>query len=276
MEIEKASGKKVTFDQEKIIISSKRAGASDDLAAKAARQASDSIKKGDSTEDVYKNVLACLQLNNPRVAAKYSLKRAIMRLGPAGYVFERYLGAILTEYGFKVATGIIVKGKCISHEVDVVAQKGDRHIIAEAKYHNRKGIRSGAKDALYTWARFQDIQKRMEEVEKPETNSHEGWLVTNTKVSSDVRKYAQCVGLRVVSWRYPKNGGLEKLIEDKGLYPVTIIPSLNHRELERLSFHKTIFALDLLTFSPEEISKISGMKKGKAQKVIDEIKSICF
>jgi Holliday junction resolvase len=275
MKIVKASGKETDFKAEKIIDSSMRAGASKDLAKNTAEEVEEKIHEGSSTQDVYENVLQCLRSSDKKVAARYSLKKAIMRLGPAGYVFERYLGAILSEYGYKVAVGIIVEGHCISHEVDVVALNNSKHIIAEAKYHNRPGIHSGAKDALYTWSRFQDIEKKMSAVEKNKKILHESWLVTNTKVSSDVRAYAKCVGMHVVSWKYGTEKSLRELIEDKFLYPITIIPSLSYHELERLSRHKTIFALDLRKYSAKKIAHISGMKENKAQKVLEEMESIC-
>lgn len=274
MKIHKSTGEQVEFDEKKISSSSKRAGATDELAKEVVREVRKKVKKGDSTDDVYKQVLSCLIDKDSRVAARYSLKRAIMRLGPAGYVFERYVGAIMHEHGYKTATGLIVKGKCITHEVDLVAHRDDVHIIGEAKYHNRAGIHSGAKDALYTWARFQDIVARMEKVE-PEKNKHESWLFTNTKVSRDVREYANCVGMTVVSWKYSNRTSLRDLIEKKALYPITIIPSIKQKELERLSLHKTIFALDLLKYSAEEISVMAGMKRNRAEKILKEINTIC-
>ena len=51
-----------------------------------------------------------------------------------------------------------MKGKCASHEIDVIADKGDslRYMI-ECKYHNSQGIYTGLKEALYTHARFLDL-----------------------------------------------------------------------------------------------------------------------
>lgn len=276
MKVLKASGKTQTFNEEKILDSSIRAGASKELAKEALLEVKKGLQKDTPTEEIYNDVLVCLRNKDQRVAARYSLKRAIMRLGPAGYVFEKYIGAILSQYGYKTATGIVVEGHCISHEIDLIAKKDGVHILGEAKYHNRPGVHSGAKDALYSWARFQDIKKRMESVETPKADRHEGWLITNTRVSKDVKDYAACVGMKVLSWRYPKNKGLEHYIENKGLYPITIIPSLHYKELERLSKHKTIFATDLLTYNVEKLARVAGMNKKKAKKVLDEINTICL
>ena len=45
------------------------------------------------------------------------------------------------------------------------------------------------------------------------------WLVTNTKFSSDVIRYGNCVGMHLIGWKYPEDGGLEKLIDEANIYP---------------------------------------------------------
>ncbi len=276
MKVLKASGETQAFNEEKIVESSTRAGASKELAEETLLEVKKGLKKDTPTEKIYNDVLVCLRNKDTRVAARYSLKRAIMRLGPAGYIFERYIGAILTQYGYTTVTGVVVKGNCISHEIDLIAKKDGVHILGEAKYHNRPGVHSGAKDALYSWARFQDIKKQMEAIETPQAEKHESWLITNTRVSKDVKDYAECVGMKILSWRYPKDKGLEHYIEEKGLYPITIIPSLQYKELERLSKHKTIFAIDLLSYDTEKLARVAGMNRKKAQQVLDEINTICL
>jgi len=61
----------------------------------------------------------------------------------------------------------------------------------------------------------------------------QGWLVTNTRCTSDAIQYAECVGLRIMSWRYPATGSLEKMIEEKRLYPATILHPHGGRPLRR-------------------------------------------
>ncbi|MDE1840663.1 PDDEXK family nuclease [Candidatus Nitrosotalea okcheonensis] len=44
-----------------------------------------------------------------------------------------------------------------------------------------------------------------------------------TKLSDDAITYAKYIGQQIISWRYPPSKGLESMIEEKGLYPVTIL-----------------------------------------------------
>src|SRR5207247_2276596 len=89
----------------------------------------------------------------------------------------------------------------------------------EAKFHNSPGTRSEVHVALYTKARFDDI--------KIKNTITETWIVTNTKTTIDVNTYAQCVGMKIISWGYPEGEGLRDLIEKAHLYPVTMLTSLN-------------------------------------------------
>lgn len=43
------------------------------------------------------------------------------------------------------------------------------------------------------------------------------------RLSVDAITCANCVGQNILSWHYPDGKGLEKIIEDKDLYPITIL-----------------------------------------------------
>jgi len=52
-----------------------------------------------------------------------------MELGPSGFPFENYLSQILNEIGYKVQVGKIINGKCVTHEIDVIAEKNSEHFM---------------------------------------------------------------------------------------------------------------------------------------------------
>jgi len=54
---------------------------------------------------------------------RYALKRVTMKLGPAGFVFERYVVRTLESYGYATEVGKHVLGYCVMHEIDVSAKK---------------------------------------------------------------------------------------------------------------------------------------------------------
>jgi len=46
-----------------------------------------------------------------------------MRLGPAGYSFETYIGELLKEQGHQVMLRQMVRGLCVEHEIDVISEE---------------------------------------------------------------------------------------------------------------------------------------------------------
>jgi len=148
MDIIKASGSKEKFRKEKIYSSLKRIGVDPRLAQKVSQEVTNTLGKRVSSERVLRRVTQCLRRENPIFAARYNLKRAIMELGPAGFLFEKYVSEIFREYGYLTQVGRMVRGYCVRHEIDVIAQKGKKHFMIECKYHNRRGTRSDIKVAL--------------------------------------------------------------------------------------------------------------------------------
>ncbi len=266
MDIIKASGEKEKFSKEKLYSSLKRAGAKPSLAQKVSQEVIKSVRPGMSSGKVLEQVTRCLRKENPILAARYNLKRAIMKLGPTGFPFERYVAEILKEYDYATRVGRVVKGHCVNHEIDVVAKKGKEHFMIECKYHNSRGARSDVKVALYIYARFLDVKKIF----------HQAWLVTNTKCTSEAIRYSRCVGLKIISWRYPKNESLEYLIEKKGLYPITVLPSLTRYTRERLAQKRIILAKDLLKYSVNDLVRLFGIKPNIAKKLQEETKQLCL
>lgn len=93
-------------------------------------------------------------------------------------------------------------------------------------------------------------------------------LVSNTRVSKETLEYALCVGQDVLSWRYPPVSGLERLIEQKGLYPITIL-KLSSRELTSFVKIGMIVARHLLDINSKEISSKTGISAERILRLQD-------
>lgn len=252
--ITKKNGTHELFDEEKVKKSFLNAGADTNTAVSTVNSIKNSLRNYIQTKDIYGQAVKQLAKKQPSVALKYTLKKAIMDLGPTGYVFEKYMAKILKEYGFKTQVSCFVPGFCVDHEVDVVAEKDGEHYMIECKYHNDLDIGCDIKIALYVQGRFQDIKKSCE-ANLNNYNLKEGWLATNTKVTSEVIKYANCVKLRVIAWHYPKEQNLEYFIENKKLYPVSILQGLNNQQKIILFNQNTITIQDLLEYTPDSIAR---------------------
>ena len=229
--ITKASGKKALFDGNKVSQSLQRVGADDDLIEEVLAEISKSLAEGTSTHKIYQIAFRLLRKKSRTLAAKYHLKQAIMQLGKSGYPFEKYVAEILRHQGYRTQNNQLIEGYCVTHEVDVVAKRNNQTNFVECKYHNRLGINCDVKISLYFNARFMDIEKAYV---KHGDEKLSGWIVTNTRFTTDAMKYGLCAGLRLIGWDYPVKGSLKEQIEFSGLYPITCIKNLTTTEITDL------------------------------------------
>jgi hypothetical protein len=250
--ITKAAGESERFSESKLRRSMGQSGAPRRSIDAVITQIKRQIRPGDSTSKIHRLAFDLLKQKNRTFAARYGLKRAIMNLGPQGFPFEQYLAALLGHYGYRTYTNQIFAGVCISHEIDVVAEKPQEnvHAIIEAKFHSRPGRKTGAKDAMYTYARFLDINNawvaKRRKGAKPKSGELQSWLVTNTEVTSEALKYAKCVGITIISWTTPRNKSLQDLVHSRCLYPITVLMSLNHNQKRQLLHRNIVMCQDLL------------------------------
>jgi hypothetical protein len=262
--ITKASGERESFREEKLLDSLVRVDVKKSKAQKICKQVAKGLYPNISSGEILDNVIECLEQEDPSFAARYNLKRAMMELGPTGFPFEKFVSKVLGSYQYVTRTNVTLRGHCISHEVDVLAEKKDTSYLVECKYHNTRGLKTNVRTALYVWARFLDIEQRMRKAHPRKVFSP--MLVTNTKCTSQARTYAKCVGMKVLAWRYPARG-LERLIEQKNIYPVTVFPSLSSRMKRELISRDILFVRDILTHSLEEFVHIMPADKSLAQKI---------
>ncbi len=213
LEVIKASGRTEEFNIQKLVDSLIRSGATEDEARDIARQVESQIKPSMHTKHIYRIAKKILRQYSKTADMRYSIKKAIYMLGPAGYQFEKYFAGILKAYGYSAETNRFLKGYCVTHEVDIFAVRDDVGRVIECKYHSNGGIPTDVKIALYVYSRFMDIKKAYELNHENMVSINEGWLVTNTRCTSDAIKYAGCVGLKIVSWKYPDENSLERMIE---------------------------------------------------------------
>jgi hypothetical protein len=243
--VTKANGQQVPYDPAKLRHSLERAGASAETSALVADAIAPALRPGISTRKLYQMAFGLLRRRSTRLAGRYRLKQGIMDLGPSGFPFERFVGRILEHDGYRVQVGVVVEGRCVKHEIDVVADRDLQHFLVECKYHNLPGRICDVKIPLYIQARFTDVLERWRGEPGNGHRFHQGWVVTNTRFSSDAWQYGQCVGLQLVGWDQPARGSLRDRIDRSGLYPLTCLGSLTKAEKERLLQQGLVLARDV-------------------------------
>ncbi|MDT0556156.1 ATP cone domain-containing protein [Patiriisocius hiemis] len=266
----KSSGEKVDFSISKLRNSLYRSGAGEVTVDNIINVVRDELYQGISTKEIYNRAFAMLKKSKSIYASKYKLKKAIYELGPTGFPFENFIGALMEYSGYQVEVGKIIQGKCVLHEVDVIASKNGQHIVAECKFHSEKTTTCNVKIPLYINSRYRDIIGQYKNTSKC---PNEGWVVTNTRFTADALTYGSCVGLHLLSWDYPKENGLKDRIDRLGLYPITVSTLLTNREKQFLLSRDIVLCRQLANdvFYLDHL----GISENRKSKILSEISMLC-
>lgn len=257
----KATGQIESFSEDKLRLSIQRAGIPKELIENVVIHVKSNLYDQIPTREIYKHVTEFLENSpHPYARTKYSLKQAIMDLGPTGYPFEDYISEILKVEGYETMVRQIITGKCISHEIDLVVTKNNISSMVECKFHNMPGTKSQVHVSLYTKARFDDIKEKH--------NLADVWLVTNTKITPDALRFAICSNMKVISWDYPENGSFRDLIEKYKLHPITMLTSLSQNQKQLLAGSHVVLAKDVCK-NPSSLD-ILGLPEDKKNSILSE------
>lgn len=268
----KANGEKESFALEKLEHSLIRAGASGAIMAEITKRIIHELEEGMTTHEIYTHAFKMLHEFEKPVAIRYSLRKALVDLGPTGFPFERFIAEIFKFKGYETRTDQMVKGFCVEHEVDVVAWKPDGLIMSEVKFHNQTGLKSDLKIVLYVKARFEDLEKVSFNLGGKEMPFGEGWLITNTKFTISAVKYAECQNMKIVGWNYPLKGNLQDLVEEAKLHPITCLQSLSDHDKHAL-LQQNVILCSSIKENPALLKAIN-LAEANIEAVLEEISHI--
>ncbi len=271
-QITKSSGAIVPYEASKLKASLLRAGASKELSEEIAKRIKGMLYPEIPTEEIYRRAYELLREHGDRHAGRYKLKQALLELGPSGFPFERYVGALLQHLGFSVEFDSILPGRCVRHELGVVAKKDTLTRMIECKYPQQRGQKTDVKVSLYIHARFQDLESHLQAHHPQLTPHFEGWLFTNTRFSDDAIAYGRCAGLHLVAWDYPETGNLKDMIETSGLFPITCLGTLAPSEKDELMNRNIVLCQDL-AHHVHELER-AGLTQGRIERVLEEASTI--
>jgi len=234
IKIRKNNGEVVDFDIRKLRSALERSGATDAEAEAVTQEVKASLYDGITTHRIYQIAYSILRKSSRRTAGRYRLKKAMLEMGPSGYPFEKFVGRLLEMQGYIVQTGQIVPGRCVTHEVDVLARRNKEQLMIECKYHSDEAGKSDVKVSLYIHSRFIDIHEVWKNQPENRGLQFQGMLVTNSRFTDDALQYGTCAGLRMVSWDYPHGDSLKDWIDRTHAHPVTSLVSLKKSEKQAL------------------------------------------
>ncbi len=269
----KTSGDRVEFSIDKLRNSLKHSGADHDVIEQIVEKVQDELYEGISTREIYNRAFALLKKQKPVFASKYKLKKAIYELGPTGFPFERFVASILDYSGFTTKVNQLMQGVCISHEIDVVAEKNGKMTVVECKFHGEEGRHCNIKVPLYIHSRYNDVKAQWQLKKKSPKLLEKGWVVTNTRFTKDAITYGKCADLYLLSWDYPVNDSLKDRIDRLGLYPITVSTLLTGREKRFLLSRDIVLCRHLIkdTFFLDHL----GVSQHRKEKILQEVQQLC-
>ncbi|MFM2414684.1 MAG: hypothetical protein RI911_377 [Candidatus Parcubacteria bacterium] len=263
MMVTKADGSKELYNERKLLKSLGKVGVQAEESSEILNFIRDEVRHGMSTSDIFSHTLERLKERSGPSAARYSIKRAVLALGPSGFPFERYIAEVLKAHGAtSVMTDVTLNGACVPHEVDIIAHLKGTRIGIEAKFHNSAGLKTEIKDMLYVHARFQDLVKSKEQ------QIDAGWLITNTRFTTHAQQYAMCANVQAIGWDYPRGRGIQHLIESVGVMPLTSMVTLSHEEHQALLKAGYVLVKDLRD-KPDRLKAI-GVGHDRFRSILDE------
>lgn len=273
LKIKKASGQQVNFSEKKVAASLARAGANKETIEKILSRLKQELYMGITTKELYNRAFRLLKNKDHLLASRYKLKKAIYELGPTGFPFEKFVGAVFRNSGYYVEVGDIFQGACVTHEVDVIATKAEETLLMECKFHGEPGKSCNIKVPLYIHSRFRDIENFNKSKKENPFIFSEGWVVTNTRFTKDATMYSKCVDLKLLSWDYPKGKALKDLIDHTGLYPITVSTLLNKREKQFLLSRDVVLCRELANddFYLDHL----GISSTRKKHILEEMRSLC-
>lgn len=265
----KYGGEEQFFNQKKLVRALMRSGATEQLAYEISERVLNKIvDRRIRTSQIYSLAKRYLRQASPVLAARYSLRRAIYSLGPAGYDFEKYIMLLFREYGYKTYLPATLSGECIQQEVDVILEKDNKTSMVECKLRHSNEIFVHLKDAMANYARFLDLQAGAQKNLCPKID--EAWMVTNSRFSPDAYNYGVCKKMKMISWNTPADQPLPYYIDRKNLYPVTILLRIKKYHLAALSRAQILLLKDLLAYSPKDLSRITRLNQRELDPILQE------
>lgn len=272
MDVTKADGRLERFDSEKIMQTCLRAGVSEEDAAKVVSEVSERVYDKMPTRELLGIILKVLKKYSEPASLRYNLRQAIGDMDGDGAVFEVYVQKLLESYGYATQHATLVAGKCVEHEVDIIAKKDGRTIMVECKHHREFHTYTSMKVGLEVWAAFEDMNAGNKKFD-------EAWLVCNTKYSEHCIKYAACKGVTTIGWKYPPHRSappdmsLEAMVEDRKLYPVTLL-QLKEDVKQRLFSAGIITIRDMLSQDITTLARNAGLKAPTLKVLVEKARII--
>jgi len=255
----KFDGRLQPFDRGKIARTCVRMGADPAFAEEVANRVEAEAYEGIPTKRVMQMIFANLRRRMPEMRHRIDLRTAIAMMRPKPD-FELFVATILRAYGYKAKSNQFLQGRCIEHEIDAVAENGKDVFYVEVKHHFNAHTYTGLDVFLQAAAAFEDLEDGFK-AGRHRTAFTKAMLVTNAKMSEHALRYADCRGIRYLSWEAPPGRSLGEVIDKHKLYPITLIRGLDSGTQAKLGDAGIVTLKQLVEAPEEEILRATKLQR---------------
>ncbi len=272
VQVIKFDGGRQLFDKQKIVNTCIRMGAGKEAAELVADRIEKRAYDGIPTKKILQMIFRYLKNYHPKIKHQIDLRKAISLLRPQPD-FEQFIRLVLQEQGYSVTPNQIMRGKCVEHEIDGVARKGGETLMVEIKHHYNYHTYTGLDPSRIAWATLEDLTEGYTLGLNSE-NFTGTMIVCNTKFSQHAKQYAECKGLLNIGWKEPPEHGLERMVEEKKLYPTTLLRGLNKKGRLSLLGEGIMLLKHLVAHDVNTLSKRTDIPRTKIHRLIKESEEI--
>ena len=268
MQVKKYSGELVPFEVSRLKGSLAKSGATPEVVDEVWKTMEPMVYDGITTHNLYTLAFRLLKKKADSFAARYSLKRALKDLGPAGFYFEQWVARLFNHAGYHTVTGQHLEGNSVTHEIDVVAQKDDEMLLVECKFRNTVDAKISVTTPMYFLSRVKDFDGRSFPFFGKDRQFTAGWLVTNALMTTDSVDFAAYYNLNLLSWNYPEESSIKRRVDNAGLYPLTCLTTITKAEKETLLKEGCLLVKDI----SDDSSRLDILNCGprKKKRIIQE------
>jgi hypothetical protein len=229
------------------------------------------LNEGETTQKILKVIYREIKKEVKYKVYRVDLRKAILRLLPSPD-FEIYIGFVLQNLGYTVFPSQVIKGRCVEHEIDGVARKDNLLYTVEVKHHQNPYAYTGIDVVRNSWAILEDFQEGFKKgLHKYDFSN--AMIVCNTRFSENAIIYAKCLDILLIGWQ-TKTLGLEKLIQDKKLFPITVLPNLSKATQRKLVSARILSISQLIDNEVSEIAQRTKISHGRIRSLQDQAKGI--
>lgn len=272
--VTKADGSRQLFDREKVVKTCLRMGANKQIAYEIAEKVEKRLYDGISTDKILQMIFRLLRKHKPAIRHFLDLRKGLSLMSSKPE-FEKFVQILLAHHGFEVSPNQIIRGKCVGHEVDAIARKDGVTYFVESKHHSNYHTPTGLDESRIARAVLEDVTEGFV-LGKSDLKIDRAMIVTNTRYSEHARRYGKCRNILQIGWSSPINLGLQNMIEEKELYPLSCLKGLKSENRMQLVNSGIVLMKQLVEEEPSKLARETGIPREILKKIIEKAKTSTY